>query len=318
MAVFMINICKFNGCGITFQTLGDLIQHIEDNHIDYDPQVIEQQEQQQPQCMPLSYVLRFYTDTARKEVLDIKPKVKAIVTQRPIIQASIHTVTPNGSEVDDDEMMSDLEDSNDSWTTSEEFSSEFILRYGSKMTTPISPGANGINLEKPFACPVPGCKKRYKNVNGIKYHSKNGHKNDGKVRKGFKCHCGKSYKTGSGLKNHTSNMHNGANMTTLTTQTGEVLQVPSSQVTTIQPIRGLTLKQIASLGVPVKTLVVATKSPIEKAVKPTSPPPSSLGVLTPATSPQSPLPSPTPSPTISAPVPISSSIQTITIPVTSK
>lgn len=37
-----------------------------------------------------------------------------------------------GSEIDDDEMMSDLEDSNDSWTTSEEFSSEFILRYGSK------------------------------------------------------------------------------------------------------------------------------------------------------------------------------------------
>lgn len=34
--------------------------------------------------------------------------------------------------------------------------------------------------EKPFACPVPGCKKRYKNVNGIKYHSKNGHKKDGK------------------------------------------------------------------------------------------------------------------------------------------
>lgn len=35
-------------------------------------------------------------------------------------------------------------------------------------------------VEKPFACPVPGCKKRYKNVNGIKYHSKNGHKKDGK------------------------------------------------------------------------------------------------------------------------------------------
>lgn len=40
-------------------------------------------------------------------------------------------------------------------------------------------GANG-NNDKPFACPVPGCKKRYKNVNGIKYHSKNGHKKDGK------------------------------------------------------------------------------------------------------------------------------------------
>lgn len=33
MAVFLINICKFNGCGITFQSLGDLIQHIEDTHI---------------------------------------------------------------------------------------------------------------------------------------------------------------------------------------------------------------------------------------------------------------------------------------------
>lgn len=35
-------------------------------------------------------------------------------------------------------------------------------------------------IDKPFVCPVPGCKKRYKNVNGIKYHSKNGHKKDGK------------------------------------------------------------------------------------------------------------------------------------------
>lgn len=80
-----------------------------------------------------------------------------------------------GSEMDEDEIMvnSESEDSNESWTT-EEFSSEFIMRYGSR-----SSAANGSN-EKPFACPVPGCKKRYKNVNGIKYHSKNGHKKDGK------------------------------------------------------------------------------------------------------------------------------------------
>jgi hypothetical protein len=82
---------------------------------------------------------------------------------------------PNkGSEMDEDEIMvSESEDSNESWTT-EEFSSEFIMRYGSRSSAP-----NGSN-EKPFACPVPGCKKRYKNVNGIKYHSKNGHKKDGK------------------------------------------------------------------------------------------------------------------------------------------
>lgn len=34
---------------------------------DYDPQVIEQKEQSQPSCLPLSYVLRFITDAARKE-----------------------------------------------------------------------------------------------------------------------------------------------------------------------------------------------------------------------------------------------------------
>lgn len=80
--------------------------------------------------------------------------------------------------MDEDELVvSELEDSNDSWTT-EEFSSEFIMKYGSRHSLN-SNGTNSIN-DKPFACPVPGCKKRYKNVNGIKYHSKNGHKKDGK------------------------------------------------------------------------------------------------------------------------------------------
>lgn len=84
---------------------------------------------------------------------------------------------PNaGSEMDDDEMMiTESENSNESWTT-EEFSSEFIMRYGSRHSGSTTNGTN----EKPFACPVPGCKKRYKNVNGIKYHSKNGHKKEGK------------------------------------------------------------------------------------------------------------------------------------------
>lgn len=79
--------------------------------------------------------------------------------------------------MDDEEMVvSESDNSNESWTT-EEFSSEFIMRYGSRHSGTL--GANGAN-EKPFACPVPGCKKRYKNVNGIKYHSKNGHKKEGK------------------------------------------------------------------------------------------------------------------------------------------
>ncbi|KPI99997.1 PREDICTED: juxtaposed with another zinc finger protein 1-like [Papilio xuthus] len=209
MAVFMINICKFNGCGITFPRLADLIEHIEDVHIDYDPAVVEQKEASQPACIPLSYVLRFFTEASRREFQSLPP---AADVRRRLLSApktpSVRSSTPTGSEVDDDELMSPSEDSNDSWTTVEEYSSEYILRYGVKMNSSAASGVLGpAAQEKPFACPVPGCKKRYKNVNGIKYHSKNGHKKDGKVKKAYKCQCGKSYKTAQGLKSHTITQH---------------------------------------------------------------------------------------------------------------
>lgn len=123
-----------------------------------------------------------------------------------------------------------------------------------------SGGGSGINStnEKPFACPVPGCKKRYKNVNGIKYHSKNGHKKDGKyvadlclalspfkpsflaliffpslsrrsrVRKAFKCYCGKSYKTAQRLKNHNVVVHAAGGQ-----NGGSPIDGPSVPVTTV-------------------------------------------------------------------------------------
>ncbi|KAH8358527.1 hypothetical protein KR093_000701 [Drosophila rubida] len=261
MAVFLINICKFNGCFKTFPSLSDLISHIEDTHIDYDPKVVEQKELAQPASLPLSYVLRFISDDARKAAstflsntssttsnttatntgsgntgnaelkrkLAIKHhsysmsssnrsntptgKCKVIPTD---VKGDIDNLSIAGSEMDEDEMVvTESEDSNDSWTT-EEFSSEFIMRYGSRHSGGGSNGTPG--NEKPFACPVPGCKKRYKNVNGIKYHSKNGHKKDGRVRKGYKCHCGKSYKTAQGLKNHALLTHNTQPESVLTTQ----------------------------------------------------------------------------------------------------
>lgn len=45
------------------------------------------------------------------------------------------------------------------------------------------------------------------NVNGIKYHAKNGHRTQIRVRKPFKCRCGKSYKSSQGLRHHTINFH---------------------------------------------------------------------------------------------------------------
>ncbi|GBP47950.1 Juxtaposed with another zinc finger protein 1 [Eumeta japonica] len=177
--------------------------------VNYDPIVVEQKEASQPSCIPLSYVLRFVSETSRRDIQSIAPTpdVRRRVMSAPKAP-SVRSSTPTGSEFDEEELASQSEDSNDSWTTVEEYSSDFILRFGSRLNPSATSGALGTNAaEKPFACPVPGCKKRYKNVNGIKYHSKNGHKKDGKVKKGFKCHCGKSYKTAQGLKNHSSSNH---------------------------------------------------------------------------------------------------------------
>uniref|UniRef100_A0A673V8C2 JAZF zinc finger 1 n=1 Tax=Suricata suricatta TaxID=37032 RepID=A0A673V8C2_SURSU len=57
-ASFFSNTCRFGGCGLHFPTLADLIEHIEDNHIDTDPRVLEKQELQQPTYVALSYINR--------------------------------------------------------------------------------------------------------------------------------------------------------------------------------------------------------------------------------------------------------------------
>lgn len=66
---------------------------------------------------------------------------------------------PAGSEYDEEEVDYEESDSDESWTTESAISSEAILS---------SMCMNG-GEEKPFACPVPGCKKRYK-VNAAAPH----------------------------------------------------------------------------------------------------------------------------------------------------
>ncbi|XP_070545832.1 juxtaposed with another zinc finger protein 1-like [Ptychodera flava] len=213
MAAFYSNTCRFGGCGLTFATLGELIEHIEDTHIDYDPRYLEKLEIQQPPSLSLSYIMRFVTDAAR-EVMRKRKSHSLNNSQR--------STTPTGSEFDDDEQYSESEDSDDSWTTQEEFSSELIL---SMMNTTGSD-------EKPFACPVPGCKKRYKNVNGIKYHAKNGHRKDTKVRKGYKCRCGKSYKSAQGLRQHHATQHPAVTASVPMTTVNTLLVTNSSPLST--------------------------------------------------------------------------------------
>lgn len=309
MAVFLLNICKFNKCGMEFGTLVDLIQHIEENHIDYDPI-------SKPDCLPLSCVQRFITDATRKENpqflvssgsvesldrtsnaserVEVKRKI-AIKHHSYSMSSSNRSNTPTGSEMDEDEIMvSESEDSNESWTT-EEFSSEFIMRYGSRSSAP-----NGSN-EKPFACPVPGCKKRYKNVNGIKYHSKNGHKKDGnRIRKAFKCHCGKSYKTSQKLKNHTLLVHSAgsdlslssSSMSSLnsTQQLSDTASPPLAITSLKNSINLVTIKSSkANNGAGSSSKVLKENGKGESSKVPKLTPMKGydgLGILTPATSPK--------------------------------
>ncbi|KTG41119.1 hypothetical protein cypCar_00010159, partial [Cyprinus carpio] len=257
-ASFFSNICQFGGCGLQFESLAELIVHIEGNHIetlkaskcswlffcgalwclcqsselfislfclDTDPRVLEKQELQQPTYVALSYINRFMTDAARREHESLKKKVQPKlslsltgshsrnsvatpprhnsgnltppVTPPITPSSSFRSSTPTGSEYDEEEAEYEDSDSDESWTTESAISSESILS---------SMCMNGGD-EKPFACPVPGCKKRYKNVNGIKYHAKNGHRTQIRVRKPFKCRCGKSYKSSQGLRHHTINFH---------------------------------------------------------------------------------------------------------------
>lgn len=190
MAVFLLNNCKFDGCGQAFPTLGNLIQHIENSHIETDPPPLEQEEGNQPSSLALSYILKYFSEAAKKDPLEnVRKKGRSSSPQ-----ISFRSATPTGSEFGDDEVGSDDEDSDDSYTTQEEFTTELILGMMSNLKDD--------DVDKPFACPVPGCKKRYKNVNGIKYHARHGHRRETRVRKAFKCKCGKSYKTAQGLRNH--------------------------------------------------------------------------------------------------------------------
>ncbi|XP_073094768.1 juxtaposed with another zinc finger protein 1 isoform X2 [Manis javanica] len=150
------------------------------SHENTDPRVLEKQELQQPTYVALSYINRFMTDAARREQESLKKKIQPKlsltlsssvsrgnvstpprhssgsltppVTPPITPSSSFRSSTPTGSEYDEEEVDYEESDSDESWTTESAISSEAILS---------SMCMNG-GEEKPFACPVPGCKKRYK------------------------------------------------------------------------------------------------------------------------------------------------------------
>ncbi|GJQ73956.1 hypothetical protein Trydic_g18890 [Trypoxylus dichotomus] len=196
MAVFLLNNCTYPDCRKKFTNLSNLIYHIEEEHIDFSPAVIEEKERQKVQSIPLSYVLKYSQLYRPPEAKDNSTLLKkASVT--PKIETeyilSEHATVLIESEISDD-----------SWN--DECTNNDLISYSRKsVDNDYISKEEYTSQAKKFVCPVPGCNKRYKNINGIKYHTKNSHeikRNLVKPKKIHKCHCGRSYKTIQGLKAH--------------------------------------------------------------------------------------------------------------------
>lgn len=203
MAVFLINACKFSDCGLVFHTLGDLIQHIEDVHIVTDPRALEKMEAQQPGNVACSYIFRFFGEVTHQPSFNRRKAggaaahcvtPPASVTSGATSSSLPSNATPNSSDNGEGDAESDAE-STDSWAAQQEFATQLIVSMMSSKDN---------EMEKPFCCPIPGCKKRYKNINGVKYHARHGHRKHPRERTAYKCFCGKSCKSEQALLTHSS------------------------------------------------------------------------------------------------------------------
>jgi hypothetical protein len=168
MAVFLKNTCQFNNCRKNFYTLRDLIIHIESDHLDFDPHKIEQLEEDKPDSVPMSYVLKFSGPGDSPPQYSCKTEVsylnEAVIEElEDVVPAEVVTAFNNNYLGCDFKEKKKTEPRLHREEVSQIFGSNklFTLDHSQK---------------KPFACNMKGCEKRYKNVNGIKYHYKNHHK----------------------------------------------------------------------------------------------------------------------------------------------
>jgi hypothetical protein len=166
---------------------------------------------------------RVFTDSTRKESSvnsGNQQTRKQIRSHSPPL--SLCSTTPTGSEMDEEDNRSDSgESSIDSWVNInvENDSANAILKIMSPQSCQTtSNNSNCDEKDKPYVCTISNCKKRYRNANGLKYHTKKAHNTTNTIAqkkeligpaKVYKCQiCGKNYKTSHGLKNHNNSHHN--------------------------------------------------------------------------------------------------------------
>lgn len=228
MAAFYKYVCRFPNCSKKCSSLVDLIDHVEFIHIERDPVILQKQELSQPPAVALSYVNCFFSDTIRRP----RPDAPQQILEKRCEEASENLSDSFDSVLDDLDTFSETgsDDSCHSWSTNTSAGSAPHSAPTINGSNSSSASHNATFMEslqgkftcledtegrRRFMCTVPGCGKKYKNVNGIKYHVKNGHNKKESIgnvecRKSYVCHCGKSYKSQSGMRHH-QNTHHGQN-----------------------------------------------------------------------------------------------------------
>uniref|UniRef100_A0A8D1TB20 C2H2-type domain-containing protein n=1 Tax=Sus scrofa TaxID=9823 RepID=A0A8D1TB20_PIG len=185
-----------------------------------DPRVKAVQYLQQPEGLAFFYIPKIKSAPARKEEQPLKKRIKRTQTlnlSSVVLKGSVslpprHSLavftplatpgmspesssqsrSPTRWESDKQQRDQKVSMSDESWTTFSALTSDVM----------ISQKCIDIGHPKSFICPRPGCKKDYKNLEGIRKHTKKSHAGQVRGKKKFRCTCRRSYETAQGLRRH--------------------------------------------------------------------------------------------------------------------
>ncbi|KAK6102288.1 C2H2-type zinc finger family protein [Brugia pahangi] len=246
LALLSVNICQFSGCGLNFGNLHDLLQHIEETHIPIIEDEMKKKEENAKNSLdddpskaaaltavfPISTICKLFSKLPPHKAVPINPEpVKlAIGHYRPVpwfsrkktLASAVVGANVFGQAGDKSRFDQHDEESNDI--------------YRNEDCDDYEQGTD----ERRHKCPVEGCNKRYKNLQGARYHARqvHGYSEDngtnnaisfdltavmpGQVApliqsgapskyanlRPYKCsQCSKRYKTTVGLNNHVQQSH---------------------------------------------------------------------------------------------------------------
>ncbi|KAM3722489.1 Zinc finger protein [Dirofilaria immitis] len=240
LALLNVNMCQFSGCGLYFADLHDLLQHIEETHIPIIEDEIRRKEENSKNsaleddpsktaaltaAFPLSAICKLFSKLPPHKAIPINPEpVKLAIGhyRKKTLAATVAGAKVLGQAGDKSRFDQHDEESNDS--------------YRNEDCDDYEQGTD----ERRHKCPVEGCNKRYKNLQGARYHARqvHGYTEDNSANNAisfdltavvpgqvapliqsgapskyanlrpYKCsQCSKRYKTIVGLNNHVQQSH---------------------------------------------------------------------------------------------------------------